>query len=330
MWNLIKKPAFKVDAEQMHEWAVKLISMMGNRSPKLLETLTQSGSIAVSSGPGFEFFGKSLKTPVGLAAGFDKNAVLLPHLPHMGFSFAEIGSVTLRAQPGNPKPRLFRGEESLFNFMGFNNDGAEVVAKRLSEYKLPQNFAVGINLGLNKDTAHSDAATEYAQTFAYLKPFGDYFVVNISSPNTQDLRNLQTLEHVENIFNAIKRNSSNKKIFLKLSPELDQNVMEEIFEYAYRMGIDGFVLTNTLKGERGDKSGGWSGRPLTELSLNALKFARPKTTLPLVSVGGIMSVEDALARKHAGADLIQIYTSWVFRGPTFPAELSKAWLKDPA
>ena len=329
-WDCLKAFLFKIDAESMHEWSTCGIRFLGDTSPHLLEFISKSPErISVPSRQEkirIPFAGKILSSPVGLAAGFDKNARLVPYLPHLGFSHAEIGSVTLRAQAGNPKPRLFRGEDILFNRMGFNNDGAEAIAKRLDTYTLPKDFALGINLGLNKETPNEKAAEEYLESFRVLSDYGDYFVVNVSSPNTPGLRELQQLSEIEKIFSALRGYSRRKPLYLKLAPELEFEVREQFYTKAVELGIDGFVLTNTLKGTRGDLVGGFSGAALTTISGDVLTHAKRHTQVPLISVGGIMSAETAVVRKKLGAHLVQVYTGWVFRGPTFPEAIRRAWL----
>jgi dihydroorotate dehydrogenase len=334
-WNLVKALLFKLDAEKAHNLSVSLIRALGQISPHLLESLSSPHSWGVAEVNGLpldfkipqEFCGKKITAPLGLAAGFDKNALLVPYLPYLGFSAVEIGSVTLRAQEGNPKPRLFRSEQALFNCMGFNNDGAEEVTKRLEESGLPDDFVLGVNLGLNKTTPHENAAKEYAECFSLLKNLGDYFVVNVSSPNTPGLRDLQSLKNLEKIFSALKAVSCEKKIFLKLAPELSPSDREEIYLKAGEVGIDGFVLCNTLRGELKSRdltfSGGWSGLPLVQLSRSLLEEAKNKTALPIISVGGVNTLDEFLTRVKMGASLVQIYTSWIFNGPAFPPHIQR-------
>ncbi len=331
-WNFFKKALFAFDAEEVHEHFVSAVQRIGALSPDLLSLVTGStqSNLQTTSAQTIDFADKKMQTPVGLAAGFDKNALLLEYLPNLGFSFAEVGSVTLRPQSGNDKPRLFRGENSLFNRMGFNNDGAEVIAERILsiQNKLPQDFVVGINLGINKEVKPEDAATAYQQTYEIMRDCGDYFAINLSSPNTPGLRDLQTLSHIEKIFNSLKKvSNAQKKIFLKLAPELDKETLRDFYTQATKLGIDGFILTNTLKGEREKLVGGWSGAPLTEIARSALEFAKENTSLPLISVGGIMSREEALKRLQRGAVAIQIYTGWIFNGPRFPSRIAAEWRK---
>lgn len=326
MWDNLKSLLFNFDAEKIHNLTVKSLQCLGVLSPALIEGLTQNSSNSKSAN--IAFLGKFLKGPVGLAAGFDKNAELVPYLPMLGFSYAEIGSITLRAQSGNPKPRLFRGSETLFNRMGFNNDGAEAISKRLETYTVPSDFVLGINLGLNKDTPHAQAAEDYCESYKLLHSKGDYFVINVSSPNTPGLRDLQQLSEIEKIFSKLKAHRSDKAIYLKLASEVDLETREAFYKAAPQMGVDGFVLTNTLKGERESLVGGWSGACLKEISREALRHAKLHSSLPILSVGGIMDVEEAMLRMKLGAHLIQIYTGWVFRGPRFPSQINKRYLQE--
>lgn len=327
MWDNLKSLLFNFDAEKIHNLTVKSLKSFAALSPSLVEGLVSQRCTPLKSAE-IPFLGKLLRGPVGLAAGFDKNAELVPFLPLLGFSYAEIGSVTLRAQEGNPKPRLFRGPETLFNRMGFNNDGAEVIAKRLDHYKVPSDFVLGINLGLNKETPHNEAAENYCESYKLLHAKGDYFVINVSSPNTPGLRDLQQMSEIEKIFTKLKAYRSDKAIYLKLASEVDLETREAFYKAAPQMGIDGFVLTNTLKGERESLVGGWSGACLKEISRDALKHAKLHTSLPVLSVGGIMDVEEAMLRMKLGAKLIQIYTGWIFRGPQFPTQINERYMQE--
>jgi dihydroorotate dehydrogenase len=281
-------------------------------------------------------FGMPFASRVGLAAGFDKDAEIVSALPALGFGFAEIGTVTPRAQAGNPKPRLFRdlARESLFNRMGFNGAGAEVVAERLSSARKrisPHyfgDFRIGLNIGKNKDTPLEEAAIDYAWAASAFGAPGlvDYLVINVSSPNTAGLRSLQTVEALKPIVEAVDRVTQGWKkrppLLLKLAPEVKSGELTSIITEAERWGIDGWVLTNTLAGQHGHLSGGWSGQVLTELARERLREARAASRRPIVSVGGIMDAEEASARIRLGADLIQIYSGWIFGGPSFPSKLS--------
>jgi dihydroorotate dehydrogenase len=284
--------------------------------------------------------GLCFEHPVGLAAGFDKNAELLDIAQDLGFSFIEVGTVTPKAQIGNDKPRLFRvpSKEALFNRMGFNNKGSEYVFHQLKKFKEKQKkskgkncLKVGVNIGKNKDTPMDLAPQDYAllaRKFAFL---ADYLVVNVSSPNTAGLRDLQELKKLEPIVKSVlaeARSATNNPcpIFLKLAPELSGEVLKETIQATETWGIQGFVLSNTLAGEHQGLQGGWSGALLRDIGLNNLKLAREVTQLPLISVGGIMNEADAQTRLREGAALVQIYSGWIYRGPSFPSEIVKSLL----
>ena len=266
------------------------------------------------------------QNPIGLAAGFDKNGELLEYLPALGFGHAEIGTVTPKPQGGNEKPRLFRlpKEKSLFNRMGFNNLGAGIVSERLKKVrpKLPPGFKVGVNLGKNKSTSDADAASDYAKVAKSFKGLADYFVINVSSPNTPGLRALQAPEFLLPIVNAVKNEldlNDQTPIYVKLAPEMTGEALKTLIQALEKAKINGFVLTNTLGGTHISRektfSGGFSGQILSSEALDRLKEARTYTSLPIISVGGIMNERDALNRLQAGAHSIQIYTGWVYGGP---------------
>jgi dihydroorotate dehydrogenase len=272
---------------------------------------------------------------IGLAAGFDKNAEVLEYLPRFGFGFAEIGTVTPKPQGGNPLPRLFRDPSNgaLFNRMGFNNLGAGIIAGRLRKVKakLPPTFRVGVNLGKNKQTSDQDAAMDYAKAAEAFLDCADYFVINVSSPNTPGLRALQTPQALIPIVRAVKNtvNRGNRKIpiHVKLAPELSLESMKELIQALESESVDGLILTNTLSGTyiyRGKEySGGYSGTPLKEISRNRLIEVKKMTSMPIMSVGGIMDSEEAVNRMQSGADAIQIYTGWIYGGPFFARKLAR-------
>ena len=274
------------------------------------------------------------QNPVGLAAGFDKNCEFLPYLPYFGFGFAEIGTVTPKPQGGNERPRLFRipKEKNLFNRMGFNNLGAGIVSERLKRVKpkLPLGFKVGVNLGKNKNTSTEDAALDYASVAESFKDCADYFVINVSSPNTPGLRALQTIETLIPIVKAVQNSlSSDHKIpiYVKLAPELDGESLSSLILALQDAKIDGFVLTNTLGGVFRDRekefSGGYSGQILSSISRSRLREVRQLSSLPIQSVGGIMNVDQALERIKDGASAIQLYTGWIYEGPFFAKRILK-------
>lgn len=273
---------------------------------------------------------------IGLAAGFDKNADVLELLPRFGFGSVEIGTVTPKPQGGNPQPRLFRVTDrmALFNRMGFNNLGAGIISERVrrSKKKLPAEFMVGINLGKNKLTRDEDAAKDYAMAASAFLDCADYFVINVSSPNTPGLRALQTPEALIPIVRAVKseiaRSGRTIPLRVKLAPELDADSLKPLVLALESEKIDGLILTNTLSGThiyRGSEySGGYSGSPLKELSLQRLIEVKKMTSIPITSVGGIMKAEDAMERMKAGAKDIQVYTGWIYGGPLFARKLARS------
>lgn len=281
-------------------------------------------------------FGLTFPSPVGLAAGFDKNALAVPTWAALGFGFVEIGSVTAQAQPGNPKPRLFRlpEDEALINRMGFNNDGATVVAKRL-EHLRERGFAsvpVGVNVGKSKVAPLDEAAKDYLASLQLLWPHGDYFVINVSSPNTPGLRALQERERLTALLSAVTEFAAErppKPLLLKLAPDLSDAELAEIAELAVRFNLSGLVATNTTIAREGlrssiDEAGGLSGRPLKKRALEVLTFLQSLGTgLPIVSVGGVRDADDVWERLEAGACLVQLYTSFVYEGPFLLRRLNR-------
>jgi dihydroorotate dehydrogenase len=323
MWSALKKPLFLIPAETAHHLGVRAMKLWGRMQSHPQEYAWKH---PVTSENLF-----SAINPLGLAAGFDKNCEVLPILPYFGFGFAEIGTVTPKPQGGNDRPRLFRDPENqtLFNRMGFNNLGAGIVSDRLKQARpnLPKKFKVGVNIGKNKLTEDSHAHTDYQKVAQSFSGLADYFVINVSSPNTPGLRLLQTLPFLKPIVESVKEVSGSTPVYIKLAPELDESRLIELVSFLEEQKIDGFVLTNTLAGDyiyRGrTMSGGYSGPILKEQSKAALKVARAKTALPIISVGGVDSVQEGRDRLMAGASAIQIYTSWIYSGPFFPRSFVK-------
>jgi dihydroorotate dehydrogenase len=334
LWSLAKRFLFLLDAERAHRLTVAMIRLgirLGGVPLRIASGGSFQGSAAAEP---VRVFGLEFQSRVGLAAGFDKDAEVLQGLPHLGFGFAEIGTVTPRPQSGNDRPRLFRdpSQSSLFNRMGFNGQGAEIVSANLRYVKprLPSGFRVGVNVGKNKDTPAEDAARDYGLATAAFKGLADYLVINVSSPNTPGLRALQTVEALKPIVGAVSdvagRWSVRPPVLLKLAPEVRGEELASVIEAVEAWGIDGWILTNTLAGtwRAPALAGGWSGGILTERSRSSLIDARSVARKPIISVGGILSPEEATARIHAGASLVQLYSGWVFRGPGFPAQVAKA------
>ena len=289
-------------------------------------------------------FGLTFKNPVGLAAGFDKNALLYNELTNFGFGFIEIGTVTPKPQEGNPKKRLFRLKEDsgIINRMGFNNDGLDVVIERLKGRN--KNILIGGNMGKNKVTPNENAVEDYLLCFNDLFDHVDYFVVNVSSPNTPNLRELQDKEPLTNLLKLLQEenqkmalNCSNKKtkpILLKIAPDLSDDQLLDIIDIVGETKIDGIIASNTtisregLESENKIQTGGLSGKPLTKRSTEVIKFLAEKSNkaFPIIGVGGIHSAKDALEKIEAGADLIQIYTGFIYEGPGLIKKINKALL----
>ena len=284
-----------------------------------------------------EVFGLKFPNPVGLAAGFDKNAVLFKELSNFGFGFIEIGTLTPKGQQGNLKKRLFRLKEdaAIINRMGFNNDGVDEAVKRLRKNK---NILIGGNIGKNKVTPNENAVDDYVYCFQSLFDYVDYFVVNVSSPNTPNLRALQDKEpltHLLSTLNSLNhKKSSPKPILLKIAPDLTHSQLDDIIEIVVATKIDGVIATNTtlnregLQSENKSEAGGLSGKPLGERSTEVIRYLadQSKKAFPIIGVGGIHSAEDAVEKLNAGASLVQLYTGFVYEGPAVVKRINKLLL----
>ncbi len=287
-------------------------------------------------------WGIQFQNPVGLAAGLDKNAEVFPELGNLGFGFVEIGTVTPKAQMGNPKPRLFRivQDEAIINRMGFNNLGVEEIIDNIKNGRKRRggNIILGGNIGKNKITPNEDAVQDYLISLEALYPYVDYFAVNVSSPNTPNLRELQEKDVLTGLLqelkNAILKKPFQKPILLKIAPDLSEGQLDDIIEILNTSVVDGIIATNTTIERKGlsiDReeietigSGGLSGKPLTDRSTEIIKYLSTRTSKPIIAVGGIMSVEDALNKFRAGASLIQIYSGLVYKGPGLIRQINKA------
>ncbi|NNK86717.1 MAG: quinone-dependent dihydroorotate dehydrogenase [Flavobacteriaceae bacterium] len=288
-----------------------------------------------------ELFGLKFRNPVGLAAGFDKDAKLFRELYGLGFGFIEIGTLTPKPQPGNPKKRLFRlrADSAIINRMGFNNGGVEEALHRLKKNK---DVLIGGNIGKNKITPNESAMNDYRICFNALFDYVDYFVVNVSSPNTPNLRALQDKEPLtELLLNLQEENRKHHKmkpILLKIAPDLTDGQLVDIIDIVNDTGIQGVIATNTtvsregLKSVNRDEVGGLSGKPLTDRSTEVIRFLSTKSNkaFPIIGVGGIHSEQDALDKLEAGADLLQLYTGFVYEGPGLIKRINKAILKGSA
>lgn len=331
---LFRTVLVRMDPETAHHAAMLVIRAVG-ASPRVayrLRRRTTRGARTVAA------MGIDFPTAFGLAAGFDKNAVGLRGLGALGFGHVEIGTVTAKAQPGNPKPRLFRlpADKALINRMGFNNDGAEVVAARLARLRrrggLP---VVGVNIGKSRVTAVEDAVDDYRVSARLLGPLADYLVVNVSSPNTPGLRGLQELDLLEPLLAAVLAECGTTPLLVKIAPDLEDDAVRHIGALAGRLGLAGVVATNTTIGREGLRTpadrvaamgaGGLSGPPVAARSFEVLRILRE--ALPagatLISVGGVATAADVRARLDAGADLVQGYTAFLYRGPGWAAALNR-------
>jgi dihydroorotate dehydrogenase len=280
-------------------------------------------------------FGLEFPNPLGLAAGFDKDGVGAGLWSHFGFGFAELGTVTLHDQPGNPQPRLFRltQDAAVLNRMGFNNQGAAQLRDRLvalDQRLTHRPIPIGVNLGKSKITPLEDAAEDYLGSFKLLKDLGDYFVVNVSSPNTPGLRSLQSIEQLEPIFAALQtENTAGKPILVKIAPDLADDDIRAIVDLAQQSKLAGIIATNTTIRRDGlktqtiggkpiaDEAGGISGKPVRSRSTEVIRliYRHTKGKLPIVGVGGIFTADDAWEKITAGASLVQVYTGWIYEGP---------------
>lgn len=331
LYEKIAKPLlFRMDPEHAHHFTIGRLRWAGKS--KLLQSLIKA-SFDVPDIPSLqvELAGLKLKTPIGLAAGLDKDGQAVPAFSAMGFGFMEAGTVTPRPQPGNDKPRLFRlpDDEALINRMGFNNQGAEAMAAELQSVQ--RQIPIGINIGKNKDTPNERAVDDYIACIRMLYSYGDFFVVNISSPNTPDLRKLQHGEELKKLLAALvkemkeqnSRASENKPLFVKLAPDFTEEELEQTTAALLESGVSGIVATNTtlsrdgLKHRHAKESGGLSGKPLTALSTQTIRriYGLTKGKVPIIGSGGIFTAQDAYDKIRAGADAVEIYTGMIYRGP---------------
>lgn len=324
---------FSWDAETAHHRAIGALARV-SRHPGLLTALR---SLLMEEKP-VTVFGLRFPNPIGLAAGFDKNGVALPAWEALGFGFAEIGTVTAQGQPGNAQPRIFRypAQRALINRLGFNNEGAEEVAAILANWKrlgLWPKFPVGINIGKSKVTPLVHAVEDYRFSFLKLAPFADYIALNVSSPNTPGLRELQERDALETLISGIQK--SNRQlmkpvpVLVKIAPDMGWGQIGEIIEIAESHGLAGIIATNTTLDHSSvelqrDQAGGLSGTPLEKRATEIIQFICGKTKLPVIGVGGITDVDSAKRKLDAGASLVQLYTGYVYGGPTLVPEIVSA------
>jgi dihydroorotate dehydrogenase len=323
IYSLLRRALFHLDAEEAHEWSTEQMRRL-QEIPIAMRAIERFCSPPPAAPR--ELFGLRFRSPIGIAGGFDKNAALIPFLASLGFGFIEVGTVTLHAQAGNPRPRLFRYPESgaLINRMGFNNDGADSVAARLRDWD--RSVPVFVNVGKNRDVPLERATEAYVDCYRRVAPYADAAVLNLSSPNTPGLRDLQQPEHLEDLLLAT-RSVRSGPILIKIAPDLDDGQIAEICDVCVKLA-DGMICTNTtldrLPGM--NEAGGLSGRPLMKKSTDVLSRVRHHVGpgYPLIGVGGVFTVEDVRAKIAAGADLVQIYTSFIYEGPMIAKRLARA------
>ena len=342
MYKQILRPIFfRIDPEKIHHFSISFLQSIFVipgvkwlfRSIFKLENKSLERNI----------LGLKFKNPIGLAAGFDKDAKMIDQLDAFGFGFIEIGTLTPKPQAGNPKPRLFRlpEDQALINRMGFNNEGVLLAVERLKQRKT--NVLIGGNIGKNKDTENKYAFRDYEYCFEALYDVVDYFVVNISSPNTPNLRDLQEKEPLKALLSRLQERNREKSIrrpmLLKIAPDLSDGQLDDIVEIVRESGLDGIIATNTTISREGLSTpvasveemgnGGLSGGPLSNRSNEVITRLRELlgSDFPIIGVGGVMTPQDAVDKLKAGASLIQIYTGFIYNGPAFVKQINKAILK---
>jgi len=315
---------FRMDPESAHHLALRFLRL----APHLPGAMAFLRSYAPPPRPR-ALFGLQFPNPIGLAAGFDKNGVAIPAWEALGFGFVEVGTVTAQAQPGNPRPRIFRypREQALINRLGFNNDGADVVAERLRRLRASRwrpSIPIGVNIGKTKITPLEKAAEDYLYSFRRLQPVADYVALNVSSPNTPGLRSLQDDVALADLLRVVteenKRSPDPRPILLKIAPDLPDEALPRIAAICERFGLAGIIATNTTLDHsridrRIDQAGGLSGSPVRERSTAVIQILRRHTRLPIVGVGGISDRASAEEKLQAGSELFQLYTGLIYRGP---------------
>lgn len=330
--RFVRPILFSLSAEAAHDLAIRNLRAASSL-PSVLRVLERFRPPPNPT----TVFGLTFPNPIGLAAGFDKNGVAIPAWAALGFGFVEIGTVTAQAQPGNPKPRIFRYAEqgALINRLGFNNDGADTIAARLRTLRESGRWPaipVGVNIGKSKVTPIEEAVSDYLYSFRLLAPLADYVVLNVSSPNTPGLRSLQEHDALEQLLRAIRdenEKNNRKPILLKIAPDLSVSELEQIIATSEQNGIAGIIATNTTLDHSSipaarDQTGGLSGRPLREKATEFVRAIASRSRLPVIASGGIFDAESAREKLAAGAQLLQVYTGYVYRGPGLLREIVAA------
>ncbi|NOQ92263.1 MAG: quinone-dependent dihydroorotate dehydrogenase [Flavobacteriaceae bacterium] len=332
--SIIRKALFNFDPEKVHHFTFYMLKTLFKLP--FTESIARNKFLVKDKSLERNLFGLTFKNPVGLAAGFDKNAMLFDEFANYGFGFVEIGTVTPKSQEGNPKKRLFRlvEDEAIINRMGFNNEGVKVIADRLNKRKT--DIIIGGNIGKNKITPNENAVDDYLICFQGLFDVVDYFVVNVSSPNTPNLRALQDKEPLTRLLQTLQDENNKKKlpkpILLKIAPDLTDDQLLDIIDIVKTTKIAGVIATNTtisrdnLVSDNKDETGGLSGKPVKERSTEVIRFLseKSKKAFPIIGVGGIHSAKDAQEKLDAGADLIQIFTGFIYEGPSLVKKINES------
>ncbi|MEO8072597.1 MAG: quinone-dependent dihydroorotate dehydrogenase [Acidobacteriota bacterium] len=332
--SIIRPLLFRLPTETAHEFGIEALKF--GLSSKFAQDFSAKRFACESFG-GLSRFGLKFKNPLGIAAGFDKNGKVVIQLAALGFGFVEVGTVTFDPQKGNEKPRLFRlpEDKALINRLGFNNEGAAKVAERLK--KPNRNCVVGVNIGKNKDVPNEEATENYLKSFELAHEVADYIAVNVSSPNTPNLRELQKAENLEDLLGAIQKRNvelSAKPLFVKIAPDLNEYEIENIVDIALKLNLAGIIATNTTIDRKNiqtktNETGGLSGKPLQTRSNEVISkiYRYSNGKLPIIGVGGVFTAEDAFEKISCGACLIQAYTGFIYQGFTFAHDLNFGLLK---
>lgn len=339
--HLLRPILFAFDPEKVHHFTFSLIRNV-SKIPGI-SALFRSLYVVEHKSLERELFGLKFKNPVGLAAGFDKNAVLYNELANFGFGFIEIGTVTPKGQVGNPKKRLFRlkDDQGIINRMGFNNEGLEAAIEQLKKNK--GKLIIGGNIGKNTSTKPEDYTKDYLECFNRLHPYVDYFVLNVSCPNVGSHAKLNDKDYLLELISEVQKANANfdiqRPILLKIAPDLNTNQLDEIIDLVNETKLDGVITSNTSTDRKGLKAseerlteignGGLSGQPIKAKSTRVIKYLAEKSnkTFPIIGVGGIHSAKDAIEKIEAGADLVQVYTGFVYEGPKLIRQINKALIK---
>src|SRR6266404_5314414 len=328
--RLVRPLLFSLEPEAAHHFTIAALRRASHFDPVLraLKRFTPPSKPTT-------LFGLTFPNPIGLAAGLDKNGVALPALAALGFGFIEIGTVTAKAQPGNPKPRIFRFPEqaALINRLGFNNEGADAIARRLRKLHASGHWPavpIGINIGKSRTTPLEGATDDYLYSFRLLREFADYIVLNVSSPNTPGLRELQEREALAQLLRAVREKNQieRKPVLIKISPDLSSNELNEVIATCEENETAGIIATNTTLDHSSipavlDEAGGLSGAPLREKSTALIRAISARSTIPVIASGGICDAQSAREKLEAGAKLLQIYTGYIYRGPGLLREIAR-------